>query len=890
MGQLGDDGGRVSSRPLSVCRRIVALASFLALTASLALGATSAWANGGPIVANGAPVTAIVSTPDTPETFTFTGTAGEIVTLTSSDSTFAGGCDVSMSIIDPYGNNLGSSCAGGNDFVGETELESAGTYTVDITPNNADTGQTTLSLSANAADSTITANGPAVTFVATHTGQGRDYEFTGTAGEVVTLTASAGTYAGGCDVAVTILTPNGANIGTGCAGGSGFVGETTLPAAGTYTVAVTPNNGDTGQTTLSLSAIAAPSTITGNGAAVTFTATHSGQGREYSFTISAPLVVTLTAADGTYAGGCDVSMAIIDPTGHSLGSSCAGGSGYIGETTLTSAGTYTVDVTPNNGDTGQVTLSLSADAPNSTITANGAAVTFVATHTGQGRNYTFTGTAGEVVTLAASAGTYPGGCDVAMTILTPNGAGIGSSCAGGSGFVGETTLPAAGTYTVAVTPNDGNTGQTTLSLSQSAAPSTITGNGAAVTFTATHSGQGREYTFTVSAPLVVTLSASDGTYPGGCDVSMAIIDPTGHSLGSSCAGASGFIGETTLPTAGTYTVDVTPNNGDTGQTTLSLSADAPDSTITANGAAVTFVATHTGQGRNYTFAGTAGEVVTLAASAGTYPGGCDVAMTILTPNGASIGSSCAGGSGFVGETTLPAAGTYTVAVTPNNGNTGQTTLSLSANAANSTITGNGAAVTFTATHSGQGREYTFTIGAPLVVTLTASDGTYPGGCDVSMSIIDPYGHNLGSSCAGDAGFVGETQLEAAGTYTVDVTPGNGDTGQTTVSLSADAAPSTITANGPAVTFVATHSGQGREYTFSGTAGEVVTLTASGGTYAGSCDISMAILDPNGHSRGNSCAGQSGTVSDVTLPAAGTFVVDVTPSDGDTGETTLTLTS
>jgi hypothetical protein len=532
---------------------------------------------------------------------------------------------------------------------------------------------------------------------------------------------------------------------------------------------------------------------------VTATISTAGVPAKFTFSGTSGEVVTASAFNGTFASGCDVGLEVLAQSGATVGSDgCAGASGFIGETPLPGAGTYTLELVPAGSDLGSVTLALSANAASAAITANGAKATFTASHTGQGRDYTFTGTAGEVVTVSANAGTFAGGCDLGMQLTDPVGDALGTDgCAAVDGFIGQTTLPSAGTYTIELIPSGTDpgtsTGTLTLNLSSDPANAAITANGPAVTFTASHTGQGRNFTFTGKAGQVVTVSTSAGTFPNGCDVGMQLVSPSGFVLGSDgCAAGSGFIGETTLPGAGKYTIELIPSGTDPGtnkgKVTLALSSDPANAAITANGSAVTFTSSHTGQGQNFTFTGTAGEVVTVSTSAGTFANGCDVGMQLVSPSGFVLGSDgCAAGSGFIGETPLPGAGTYTIELIPSGTsagtNTGSLSLWLSADPANSTITANGPKVTFTASHTGQGQNFTFNGTVNEVVTLTTSAGTFPNGCDLSIEIISPSGSEVtGAGCLAQSGTISDATLPGTGTYTIEVIPTASNPGANTGSV------------------------------------------------------------------------------------------------------------
>lgn len=543
-----------------------------------------------------------------------------------------------------------------------------------------------------------------------------------------------------------------------------------------------------------------------------------------------------------------------------------------------------------------------ASANSGTIAANGPTVTATISSAGVPATFTFSGTSGEVVTASAYNGTFANSCDVNLEILAPSNTNIGGDgCVGSSGFIGETPLPGAGTYTLELVPTDNNLGSVTLALSANPANGSITVNGPPVTFTASNTGQGQEFTFTGGKKgQTVTVSASGGTFPNGCDLNMYLLTSSGAQLGAQgCAGTSGFIGETVLPGKGAYTVDIVPSSdnpgSNTGSLTLSVSANPANSTIAVNGSA-SFTASHTGQGQDFTFSGTAGETVTVSASGGTFPNTCDLSMAILSSSGVQLGADdCVGSAGFIGETVLPGTGTYTVDIVPGSdnpgSNTGSLTLFLSSDAANGTISANGTAVNFTAHHTGQGQNFTFKGKAGETVTVSASGGTFPNSCDLNMYLLSPSGAQIaGAGCSAQSNFIGETILPGKGTYTLEMTPSTdnpgSNTGSVTLSLSSDPANGTITVNGPQVTFTASHTGQGQDFTFSATADETVTLTASAGTFPSGCDLGVYILSPSGTQvAGQGCMSQSGTISSAVLYGAGTYTVDVYPQANDIGSNT-----
>ena len=531
-----------------------------------------------------------------------------------------------------------------------------------------------------------------------------------------------------------------------------------------------------------------------------------------------------------------------------------------------------------------------ASANTGTITANGPTVTATVSSAGVPATFTFSGTSGEVVTASAFGGTFAQPCDVNLLLLDQNGDTVSAAnCVGTSGgFIGETALPGAGTYTLELSPSDSDLGSVTVSLSANPAAGTITANGSAVTFTVSHTGQGQNFTFSGKKNEVVTVSAYNGTFPGNCDVTVVLLDSARNQLGNGgCSAQQTFIPGATLEGKGVYTIEVVPQGNNigtnTGSLTIALTQEPANGTITADGPAVTFTASHTGGGQSYTFNGSAGEVVTVSAYNGTFPGNCDLGLYLIAPSGAVlVNAGCASQQDFIADTALAGAGTYTIALVPQGNNigssTGSVTIALTQQPAKGSITENGAAVTFSAGHTGEGQNFTFKGKGGQVVSVSTYNGTFPGNCDLGLYLIAPSGAVLvNAGCASQQDFIAETTLPAKGTYTIALLP-QGDNigsnmGSVALALSLDAPDGSITANGPTDTFTSTNTGQGQAYTFSGTVGQTVSVSTSGGTFSNQCDLLLELLSPSMSQVGNAtCAAQSGSIAGVKLPGTGTYTV------------------
>ena len=231
-----------------------------------------------------------------------------------------------------------------------------------------------------------------------------------------------------------------------------------------------------------------------------------------------------------------------NPDGHTLvAPTFFGTSGaFIDVQTLPATGTYTILVDPQGTDIGSVTLTLydvPAD-PTPSITPGGAAVTVTTTVPGQNARPTFSGTAGQRVSLQLTNVTIGTStcCSVRVSILKPDGTTLVSPTLFGTtgGFIDVQTLPATGTYTIVVDPQSADVGSATLTLNDVPADATasITPGGAPVTVTTTVSGQNASVTFNGTASQRISLQMTGVTIGTStcCSVRMSIRKPDGTNL------------------------------------------------------------------------------------------------------------------------------------------------------------------------------------------------------------------------------------------------------------------------------------------------------------------------------------------------------------------------
>jgi RHS repeat-associated protein len=614
--------------------------------------------------------------------------------------------------------------------------------------------------------------------------------------------------------------------------------------------------------------------------------------------------ISLTATNVTIGGSpcCGARVRIYNPDGTVLVPDTFIGTavGFIDATVLPDTGTYTILVDPEATNTGNATLTLyDVQDVTSQISAGGSPVTVSTATPGQNAKVTFSGSADQRVSLkltGVTIGTNPC-CSAKASIRKPDGSTLVVPTYFGTagGFLDTATLPTSGTYTILIDPESASTGSATLTLYDVPADvsGAITPGGASVTSTIGTPGQNAAYTFSGTANQRVSLKLTNSSIVSG---TARFLKPDGSTLASTgfTSNGGGFLDTQTLPTAGTYTVQVDPAGANTGSVTLTLYNVPADvtGTITAGGSAVTSTIGTPGQNARYTFSGTANQRVSLKLTNSTIANG---AARILKPDGSTLGSTTfAGGSGFLDTLALPTAGTYTVEVDPTGANTGSVTLTLYNVPADltGTITAGGSAVTSTIGTPGQNARYTFTGTANQRVSLKLTNSTFALG---TARLLKPDGSTLAStSFATGSAFLDTQTLLTAGTYTVEIDPTGANTGSVTLTLynvPADVT-GTITAGGSAVTGTIGTPGQNGAYTFGGAVNQRVSLKLSNVTIGSSqcCSARISILKPDGSTLvAPMLVGTNGGFIDTTtLPVAGSYTIVVDPQGADTGSITLTL--
>jgi YD repeat-containing protein len=384
--------------------------------------------------------------------------------------------------------------------------------------------------------------------------------------------------------------------------------------------------------------------------------------------------------------------------------------------------------------------------------------------------------------------------------------------------------------------------------------------------------------FDATAGQQISVSATGSSF-SSCN--LLLLDPYGHQVSSvGCTSSSHYLGEQTLAYTGTYTLGIDPSST-TGSLTLSLNSFMDQTGVLTLGTPVTVNTNYPGQRAIYSFWGTLGEVISIAAGNMSYS--CDtMTLSIVNPDGTTLASTTGCSGVALNSVTLPTTGTYSMVANPGSG-TGGATYTLTQNITESIALNT--PQTVSGTLAGQIFDLTFSGALGQIVSLAEINNTYP--CQgMRFYVLNPDGSTLAWGLACNSGSLNSLTLPANGTYTVYVNSGYTAGGATFVLTQNIIEP--IALSTP-LNISGTVAGQSFDLTFSGTAGQVVSVSETNNTYA--CQaLHFSIVKPDGSTLASTLVcGSSGSLNGQTLPTTGMYTVYVNPSFY-TGSGTFTLTS
>jgi hypothetical protein len=567
---------------------------------------------------------------------------------------------------------------GDGSYEGDYTAAEAGPLSISVTaagPGGADVDTVSGTVFA-----LIEAGGPPVTVTASTPDENPRLAFEGSAGQRVSLALSGVTMGTSscCGAKVSINGPDGSKLVAPTYFGTngGFVDAVTLPRTGTYTILVDPQGTTTGSATLTLHDVPADATapIEPDGPAASAQTSVPGQNAAFTFAGSSGERVSLKVGPLC----CSARVSLVAPDGTTLGTPTVVSTygGFIEPVALTQSGTYRVVVDLQGAATGSSTVTLYEVPPDLTggIVPGGPAATVQTSAPGQNARLTFTGSAGQVVSLS----TGPFCCPSKLSILGPDGSTVSGPTlmSAGAGFVDAMTLPKSGTYTIVLDPQGAATGSSTLSLFNvpADAAAAIAPGGAGVALQTTTPGQNARLTFTGVAGRRLSLNVA----PTCCAASISIQAPDGSEVASaaSLAVAPLFVEPWSLPQSGLYTIVVDPRAAAKGAMTFTLYDVPADLAPTASigGPSLTLPLTTPGQNAAVAFNGTAGRTITLQLTGVTIT---QSKLTVLNPDGSTlVGAQYIFTSGKTLSVQLTQTGSHTVLLNPVGAYTGSATLSL----------------------------------------------------------------------------------------------------------------------------------------------------------------------------------------------------------------------
>jgi hypothetical protein len=484
--------------------------------------------------------------------------------------------------------------------------------------------------------------------------------FDGTAGQPVSLGV---VQISNFDTVITIFRPDGAPalVQAVYPAAPHDLHITGLPVTGTYTMLLDiSSSSGTDTFTLTLSQDLPPVPITIGGPSVVLTIARRAQRTPLTFSGTAGQRLNL----GITANTVSTRATILKPDGTTLIATAP--ALVMDLAPLPATGTYTILLDPYNAATGTMTLTLSEEQTGA-ITKGGASVPLSLTRPAERARLSFSGTAGQRLSLGLTGSTIGSGT---ASFLNPDGSTLASLSFGTASTALDTpVLPVTGTYTILVDPYGSlYTGNVTLTLSEEIA-GTITPGGAGVPLSITRAGQRARLTFTGTAGQRVSVGLTGVTITQS---TVSIIKPDGSTLGAT---TNAFLEPQTLPTTGSYAVLVDPSAAYTGTATVTLYDVPPDVTgsVTINGAAFHVALTVPGQQGFVTVPGTTGQAITVRGANSTV--GC-VNVFLMNPTGGgySVISPCT--ASFTLPSTLSQTGTYTIRVDPSAANIGSVDMSV----------------------------------------------------------------------------------------------------------------------------------------------------------------------------------------------------------------------
>ena len=489
----------------------------------------------------------------------------------------------------------------------------------------------------------------------------------GTAGENFTAAFSSITFSDA--LSVTAYQPGGAILASGSVVYYAPIFQVpTLPATGTYSLVVTPAPADIGAADVQLLEDVEGTLVVDGG--VVPVSLVPGQYGHYTFAGLSGLPVDVAVAMFSTSPAYGQLDVVVDaPPTESIYSAILDGvfsaAGHAELAPLPETGSYDLWVEPET--LFDVDAGIQLVPPVLGSLTVGTPVTFSTSLVGQQAIYTFSGTAGQNLSIGLTGNTFG---DATAGVFIDSSEVTDTNVSSSSAALDLQDLAVSGTYTLILEPSGTDTGEVTIELFEDATGTVTTDGGTtAVTLGA---GQRGDYTFTANAGDWIGGGATSvSTTPSGGTVYLYFYDPSGSSVDFIPVTTDSSFALPLLTSSGTYTVRVEPDGATAAS--LSLDVDEPATGSLDSGPATLTPAT-VGQQGVYTFNGNSGDNDTLYVTDVTFSS--DALVTVYQPSGAALTDGVFDSNGSLDLSGLPATGTYTVVATPEQTDSGSLKLTL----------------------------------------------------------------------------------------------------------------------------------------------------------------------------------------------------------------------
>jgi len=618
--------------------------------------------------------------------------------------------------------------------------------------------------------------------------------------------------------------------------------------------------------------IAYGDTVTGN-----LTATTAAEGDRYTFEGSAGDTVIITLESDEF----DTILDLLDAADTIIATNddAQGETNSMIAFILPAAQMYTIVARNFGTGTGAYTLTLQlADVEPITVgqTIQGTL------DAPAGNRYGFSASQGDTVTITLQSEAF----DTYLELFDTAGTRLEYNDDAGSTHASQITYTFVedGDYMIVARTYNTGTGDYTLTLEQ-AETSVLPGTpGGTLEYGQSISGSlsdtdGERYTFVGTSGVLVIISLESADF----DTYLTLLDPSNMLLMTNDDGGEGSNSQIAieLPESGAYTIVVGSYNSSatSGSFDLSLElAQPPDSYELSYGGEPITAMLMDPTGDEWTFSGTAGEMVDIVVLAETFTSMID----LIGPDGALVASNITA-SHFSGSelvTTLPATGTYTVVVSDYAAyQNGMYTISVQTVITQPIEVGetvNGELV------GPAGDRYTFTAepGVPLIITMNSTDfDTYLEVYDTDQNQVT-YNDDAGSTSISRIFFT----PSSSETYTIVASSYRVGGPFASYSLSLETAPAEMIEYREPVQGTLS-SGSADYYSFQGTAGDTITIVMQSGAF----DTYLELYDPDGALIMYNDDSDSTSRSEIglTLESTGLYIIVArSSSSGGSGEYTL----